>query len=184
VTSHDRLQHVAQAMLPQLDSAYNLARWLVRDAALAEEAVRDAYVRAAESALHARAAGTSEPAWLLGFVRASCHARLDRDNTGSVGLSPDAIDGDADRGDAGTPTGRTSQDGNVIDGTLAALPVRWRECIVLHDIEGLSYADLARIIDVPLGTVVSRLVDARRALRQVCALEAPAILQEAVEVGD
>jgi RNA polymerase sigma factor (sigma-70 family) len=152
VNTEDPLQTSGQALLPQLDAAYNLARWLVRDASLAEDAVREGYLRAARSfSSPRRSDGACGRTWLLGFVRESCHARLDRDSAERFDAPTDAV-------------GR--RDGNGIDAALAALPVPWRECIVLHDIEGLSYADLARVVDVPLGTVMARLVDARRALWQ------------------
>jgi RNA polymerase sigma factor (sigma-70 family) len=175
VNPQDQLQKSGQALLPQLDAAYNLARWLVRDAALAEDAVREAYLRAARSfAPHARSDNASGRTWLLGFVRESCHARLDRDSAEPIGSATD----DAD---TGHPPRRRMGGGVSMDCALAALPVPWRECIVLHDIEGLSYADLAQVIDAPLGTVMSRLGDARRALRQNCTTTLPPItLQPAV----
>jgi RNA polymerase sigma-70 factor, ECF subfamily len=154
VNTQNPPQHSGQALLPQLDAAYNLARWLVRDAALADDAVREAYSRAARSfASPSRPSHASGRAWLLGFVRESCHARLGADSAEAPRSTGPAI---------------------AVDDALAALPVAWRECIVLRDIEGLSYADLAQIIDIPVGTVMARLVDARRALRQGCAIDASA----------
>ena len=147
-------------MLAHLDAAYNLACWLIRDATAAGDAVREAYRLASQDA-GSRSRGRCERAWLLGLVRAACHARLGRRSGSGVEGRADAESPDTLRDDA--PASSTAVTG--VDGAIAALPLTLRECIVLRDIEGLSYATVARIVDAPVGTVQSRLMRARNALQ-------------------
>ena len=154
-----------QAILPHLDAAYNLARWLVRDPAAAEDIVQDAVLRALQYFASFR--GGDGRAWLLQIVRNTAWSTLRARRAGTeVPLGEDDGPGmdvpDPAPGPEATLARR--QDLARLEAALAALPVELRECLVLCELEQLSYKDIARITQVPIGTVMSRLWRARRAL--------------------
>lgn len=152
-------------VLPHLDSAYNLARFLTRDADAADDIVQDAMLRAFR-AFHGFRGG--EPrAWLLAIVRNGvrdwAQARH-RDRMRFETLSPEAEEG-TDIPDAGQPT---PEDHLVVDSEarrirslVEALPVAFREVLVLREFEDLSYRQIAEIAGIPIGTVMSRLARGR-----------------------
>ena len=162
-----------QIMLPHLDAAYNLARWLVRDASIAEDVVQDAYERACK--YFAAFRGGSGRAWLLQIVRNAAYSTLKargsewRSRSAAEWL-PTAEDGvDMDMPDSSPGPEATlaqRQDLAALDDALNALPVAWRECLILREVEELSYKEMARIMEVPIGTVMSRLSRARQALQR------------------
>jgi RNA polymerase sigma-70 factor (ECF subfamily) len=151
----------AAALLPHLDAAFTLARWLLRDRAAAEDAVQEGVLRALTYAASHR--GDNPRAWLLRIVRNAAHDRLARDRGRREQPLEDA---EALHDPAPDPeaalAGREGAD--RLTAALAALPAELRECIVLRELEDLSYRDIARITDVPVGTVMSRLFRARQAL--------------------
>ena len=156
-----------QAVLPHLDAAYNLAHWLVRDATLAEDVVQDAVVRALDHFGGYR--GGDARAWLLRITRnAAYDALAARKRAGDAGLDVAAPGGPAGQvaDPADGPEAALDRHEGVaqLGRALAALPADLRECLVLHELEGLSYKDIATIAGVPIGTVMSRLWRARRAL--------------------
>jgi RNA polymerase sigma-70 factor (ECF subfamily) len=139
-----------------------LARWILRNEHDAEDAVQDAYLRAFRNFSKFRG-GDGRP-WLLTVVRNTCYSRL-RQARGEVhdafdetvhGLE-DAPAGAADRSIAGVGS-------EMLREAMEALPEPMREIIVLHDVEGLAYRDIAEVTAAPLGTVMSRLSRARRRL--------------------
>jgi RNA polymerase sigma-70 factor, ECF subfamily len=155
---------LAAALLPHLDAAMSLARWLLRDRAAAEDAVQDALVRALTYGASHR--GDNPRAWLLRIVRNTAHDRLARERgrqegplEEAGGLHDPAPDPEA------VLAGREGAD--RLASALAALPAELRECLVLREIEELSYRDIARITEVPVGTVMSRLFRARQALSRL-----------------
>jgi RNA polymerase sigma factor (sigma-70 family) len=160
-----------QAILPHLDAAYNLARWLVRDPATAEDVVQDACLRALQYFSSFR--GDDARAWLLQIVRNASYVTLKaqrngkeisgvgHDTEGSPGLDVPDPNPDPEAVLA------HQQDLECLDTALAALPVELRECLVLCELEQLSYKEIARITQVPIGTVMSRLWRARRMLTRV-----------------
>ena len=155
----------AASVLPHLDAAYNLARWLVRDAHDAQDVVQDALVRALRHFDGFRG-GDPRP-WLLAIVRNAAFAWLSARRPGEVEVPDDELD-------AALATGAPPSDPESlairhaerreIDAAIAALPIVFREAVVLRELEELSYRDIARITDVPIGTVMSRLSRARRLL--------------------
>jgi len=162
-----------QVVLPHLDAAYNLARWLVREPAAAEDVVQDAVLRALQ--YFASFGGGDARAWLLQIVRNTAYSALKRPVGGvalSLGSSDDA-DGDGvgldvpDPGPGPEAVLAERQDLAMLDAALAALPVELRECLVLCELEQLSYKEIARITQVPVGTVMSRLWRARKALMRL-----------------
>ncbi len=163
-----------QAILPHLDAAYNLARWLVRDPSAAEDIVQDAVLRALQYFASFR--GGDGRAWLLQIVRNTSYAALKTRHTGTE-VSLGSGTGEADREGFGmdvpdpgpSPEAMLAerQDLARLDTALAALPIELRECLVLCELEELSYKDIARITQVPIGTVMSRLWRARRMLMRL-----------------
>jgi RNA polymerase sigma factor (sigma-70 family) len=156
-------------VLPHLDAAYNLARWLLRDDSVAEDAVQEACLRAYRHFASLR--GDDARPWLLGIVRHTCFTLLERRRSGheEAGYDDDALDRlhGGDDSVASNPAAAAQQrsDRQRIDAAIRALNPLLREVIVLRELEDLAYADIARIIDVPIGTVMSRLARAREKLR-------------------
>ncbi len=152
----------AAAVLPHLDAAYNLARWLVRDA---QDVVQDALVRALRHFDGFRG-GDPRP-WLLAIVRNAAFAWLGARRPGETQVPDDELDAalavDAPPSDPEALAIRRAER-REIDAAIAALPLAFREAVVLRELEELSYRDIARITDVPIGTVMSRLSRARHLL--------------------
>ena len=155
----------AAAVLPHLDAAYNLARWLVRDAHDAQDVVQDALVRALRHFDGFRG-GDPRP-WLLAIVRNAAFAWLGSRRPGDVDVPDDELDAalavGAPPSDPESLAIRRAER-REIDAAIAALPIAFREAVVLRELEELSYRDIARITDVPIGTVMSRLSRARHLL--------------------
>ncbi len=147
--------------IPHMDAAYNLARWLVRDDHDAQDVVQEAYLRAFKYAAGFR---SGDPrAWILAIVRNVAFTWLTRNR----GADPPAeFDEQVHSGtveETGLETDSVRKaDGAMIRAALTDLPVEFREVIVMRDIEGLSYKEIAHAADVPIGTVMSRLARARR----------------------
>ena len=162
-----------RVMLPHLDAAYNLARWLVRDPSIAEDIVQDAYERACK--YFAAFRGGSGLGWLLHIVRNAAYSTLNAQRQRmEVSLSSGMRAADEDGVDMDIPDSHPGPEATLaqrrdlaaLDDALNALPVAWRECVILREVEALSYKEMARIMDVPIGTVMSRLSRARQALQR------------------
>ena len=169
----------ARIALPHLDAAYSLARWLVRDPAAAEDVVQDAMVRALDYFASFR--GENPRAWLLRIVRNVALTRLEqggRVRTESLEAEPGgAHEHIADAAPDPEVVVAHSEDMTQLEQMLGALPADLRECLVLREIEEMSYRDIARVTGVPVGTVMSRLFRARErllALGRTAAREAAA----------
>ncbi len=152
-------------MLPHLDAAYDLARWLLRHEQDAEDCVQEAYLLAFRA--FGRFRGGDGRAWLLAIVRNACYSRLRRTRREEPAVAFD----EELHGAGGEPAGRadfwTRADvREALDGALARLPPEFREVLVLHELEGLAYKEIAAVAAIPLGTVMSRLARARARLRQ------------------
>jgi RNA polymerase sigma factor (sigma-70 family) len=158
--SHRRFEEV---VLPHLDAAFNYARWLTRNEADAEDVVQDAYVRALR--FYASLRGDNARAWLLTIVRHTWYGRFrPRDSSHQTtvfdemnnertaeGLDPEALL-------------LQRQTVDEVRAALEELPVDFREVIVLRELEGLSYKEIAGVAGVPIGTVMSRLARGRERL--------------------
>jgi len=147
-----------------LESAYNLARWLVRDRALADDVVQDAMLRALRYYHGFR--GENARAWLLQIVRNVAMTRLKR---GGEETAVDANSASAALESAhdGPETALMRQDEQrLLHDLLEGLPVELRECLILREIEELSYKEIARVVGAPIGTVMSRLWRGRKLLVQ------------------
>jgi len=150
--------------MPHLGAAYNLARWLTRNEHDADDLVQDAYLRAFRGFDGYR--GGDPRAWLLRIVRNACYTWLAGRRTDPAGTSaiddPDELAGD----DAGGPEAATirASDALAVQRALGALPAEFREVVVLRELEDCSYKEIAEIVGVPLGTVMSRLARGRKHL--------------------
>jgi RNA polymerase sigma-70 factor (ECF subfamily) len=150
-------------MLPHLDAAYNLARWLVGSAHDAEDAAQEACLRAITyfDSFH----GEDGRTWLLAIVRHACYDWL-RKNRGSLHLRADPEELDAAPDTAPNPetVQLRNADRNMVREALEALPADYREVLVLRELEGMSYREIAKVTDSPIGTVMSRLARGRKRL--------------------
>jgi len=177
----ERQQRFAARVLPHLGAAYNLARWLVRDGHDAEDVVQDAMLRALRHFDGLR--GEPRP-WLLAIVRNAAFSWLAARRPQEVALDGDAFDAALAAHAAGASASGAAPAGDPealaiaraerreIDAAIAALPLVFRETLVLRELEELPYRDIARITDVPIGTVMSRLSRGRSLL--AAALRSPA----------
>jgi len=155
-------------VLPHLDAAYNLARWLTRDPHDAEDVVQDACVRGLRYLASMR--DGEARAWFLTIVR---HATYDwlgrhRDRGDGAEIAEIAADADAEPPRCAERRG----DSRALAQAIDALALPYREVIVLRELEELSYHEIATIAAIPIGTVMSRLARARALLRRSPALHA------------
>jgi len=153
-----------EVVLPHLDAAFNYARWLTKNDADAEDVLQDASVRALRFFSSLRSENAR--AWLLTIVRNTWYGRFPRRAGGSVTTVTDEDTTD-NRADVSLdPEAQLIQQQTVesVRRALEALPTDFREVLVLRELEGLSYKEIAAIVGVPLGTVMSRLARARERL--------------------
>ena len=169
MTSHSRFE---EQVLPHLDAGYNLARWLTRDAQDAEDVVQDACLRAMQYAGGLRAGDAR--AWFLTIVRHACYDWFKRNRPPEV-VQDDgsAIEGAVDN-DALSPEQAAVRgaEARALADAVATLPLPYREVLILRELEELSYKEIARIADIPMGTVMSRLARARALLQRSPVLQA------------
>lgn len=171
----DRSSRFALRVLPHLSSAYRLARWLTRSHEDAEEVVQDACLNAFRARDDLR--GADARAWLLAIVRHASYALLrQRQQLPAHEPWDDETDDPGQRTvhDDGLVVSDPQmlllrrEDAARLNAAVAALPTIFREVLVLREFEGMSYAEIAALIGVPTGTVMSRLARARRQL--LCSL--------------
>lgn len=164
----EKTDHFMEMALPHLDSAYNIAFWLMRDKSSAEDVVQEALLRALT--YFQSFDGRNARAWLLQIVRNTAYATLrQRHPAGTVFLDEmsDAMDARTELADpAANPEMQLIQDRDCqqLQDLLMKLPLELRDCVVLKELEGLSYKEIAAITEVPIGTVMSRLWRARQLL--------------------
>jgi RNA polymerase sigma-70 factor (ECF subfamily) len=158
-----------EVVLPHLDAGYRLARWLTGRSHEAEDLLQEASLRAFRY-LHTFTGGNGR-AWFLRIVRNTCYQWRVRASQAVTDVFDELLHS------AAQPTGdpeallARAEGSALIERALDELPLRFRELLVLREIEGLSYRELAEIGGIPIGTVMSRLSRARHALHQ--ALTAP-----------
>jgi len=154
--------------LPHLSAAYNLARWLVHNQHDAEDLVQEAYLRAFK--FFSGYYGGDSRAWLLTIVRNTCYTWLQQNR--ALRLA-DPIEDKLDEVglDYADPEMllRQSVDAQIVRHALQDLPVEFREIVVMREMEGLSYKEIANIVDIPIGTVMSRLARGRKRLHALLA---------------
>jgi RNA polymerase sigma-70 factor (ECF subfamily) len=164
----EKLARFEQVVLPHLDAAHNLARWLTRNDHDAEDVVQEAYLRAFRffGSFH----GVDGRAWLLAIVRNTCYTWLEKNRPPepTVSFDEELHSGAATSFVPEAPMVRDEQ-GETLRQALDELPREFREVIVLRELEGLPYKEIATITGVPLGTVMSRLARGRERLQQCLA---------------
>ncbi len=159
-----------ETALPHLDAAYTLARHLLRNEDDAEDVVQDAYLRALRHFGGYR--GGDMRAWLLTIVRRTCYSWLRRHKMDVLSTEFDeAVHADS----------RTVEDPeeemlrgalrDALDQAIEGLPVEFREVVILREVQGLSYAEIAEVVGIPVGTVMSRLSRARQRLQRALPVE-------------
>jgi RNA polymerase sigma factor (sigma-70 family) len=166
VTSDTTRRLFAEHVLPHLDDALSLARWLTGNATDAEDVAQEACMRALKAL--ERGPADNARAWLLAITRNTAFTWLARNRPKAIVLTADP------ETDAGTPETEPSQapdaaliaaaDAASLEAALAELPMMFRETLVMREIDGLSYREIAEVTGVPVGTVMSRLARARRLL--------------------
>lgn len=163
-------QRFRDAALPHIDAVYTLARYLLREPADADDAVQECYLRALRHFDTFR--GEDIKPWLLAILRNVCHVEFKRRSR--VVLYD--VNAEAENPEGAIPMWQTVQENpeaelvqkseaRTMQELVAALPEAFREVIVLREIEDLSYREIADALDVPVGTVMSRLARARAMLR-------------------
>jgi RNA polymerase sigma-70 factor (ECF subfamily) len=154
------------ALLPHLDAAYNLARWLARDERDAEDVVQEAYLRAFKH-FDSFKGGDARP-WLLAIVRNTYYTWIQRNRLPEVAIPFEEA---TDTHVSDVPDPETllviETDRQILRRALRKLPAEFREVIVLREFEELSYKQIAEVAQVPVGTVMSRLARARKRLAQL-----------------
>ena len=154
-----------QEVLPHLDAAYNLARWLTRNQQDAQDVVQEAYLRAFR--FFPSFQGGEARAWLMKIVRNTCYTWLHANRR-----LKDAAEFDENVFPAASSSRNPEQivlqdeSGTLLRTALEALPPSFREVFVLRELEGMSYREIADVTGMPQGTVMSSLSRARRGLRQ------------------
>jgi RNA polymerase sigma factor (sigma-70 family) len=164
IANHTSRTNFDEVVLPHLDAAFRLARWLTRNEHDAEDAVQEASLRAFRSLR--TFSGVNSRAWFLRIVRNTCY--------GSLGRRPqqraDVFDEEQHSGRELAMTPETlmlqAADALLIEQAMHDLPDRFRELLVLREIEGLSYKELASVFGIPMGTVMSGLSRARQAFHR------------------
>jgi RNA polymerase sigma-70 factor, ECF subfamily len=154
------------AVLPHLNAAYNLARWLVRNPHDAEDLVQEAYLRAFK--FWGGYQGGDARAWLLKIVRNTCYTFLEKSRSAKWKEEFDEVRHASESPQADPEASLlASAESALVRDTLERLPVNFREALILRELEGLSYREIADVMQVPIGTVMSSLARGRARLREL-----------------
>jgi len=155
-----------ETLLPHLNAAYNLARWLTRNPDDAEDIVQEAYLRAFRffGGFH----GSDGRSWFLTIVRNISYTWLKQNR--SLELVTTEFDDKLYLNESGAPDPETSQvlksQSEIVLAAVEKLPLEFREVIVLRELEELSYKEISHMLNIPIGTVMSRLARARKRLQK------------------
>ena len=165
MVDYNHLPPFEDALLPHFDTAYNLARWLTRNDQDAQDVVQEAYLRAFRFFPAFR--GGDAHAWIMKIVRNTCYTWLNENRPLQSASEFDE--------NAFLPVSRSSSpeevllqndSGTLVRKALEALPTHFREVLVLRELDGMSYKEIAEITGMAAGTVMSTLSRARGRLRQ------------------
>ena len=170
VTNDDARRRFAEVVVPHLDDAYALARWLAGNGADAEDIVQDAALRAYRGI--SGYVGGNARAWTLTVVRNCAYTWLAKNRPKALVFTDNIEEaervGMAALGPPETATPEADmiarQDGARLTAAIGELPVPFREVLVLREVQGLAYREIAELMNVPIGTVMSRLARARKLL--------------------
>ena len=154
-----------QTMLPHLDAAHNLARWLLRNEQDAQDVVQEAYLRAFKSfsGFH----GSNGRAWLLTIVRNTSYTLLKKNRAVDLSTTFDEEIHASDH-ESASPAAilEHAEDAELIGKAMDELPAEFREIVILRHQESSSYKEISEILGIPPGTVMSRLARARGKLKE------------------
>jgi RNA polymerase sigma-70 factor (ECF subfamily) len=165
LNEQDKLARFEQCIMPHMDAAYNLARWLAGNDADAQDVVQEACLRAFKFFGGFR--GGDGRSWLLRIVRNSFYDWLRQQRRGELATPFDEEVHDAPTGSPAPDAALLEKaDKEVMHQAIEALPVEYREVLVMRELEGLAYKEIAEVAELPIGTVMSRLARAREQLRQ------------------
>ena len=165
VDDPERARLFEEAVLPHLDAAYNLARWLAGNDHDAQDVAQEASLRAFKFFGSFR--GENARAWLLTIVRNTFYTwlRKNRPQEKMVEMDDEALDIEDSTANVQAVHPQFA-DADAVRAAIAQLPLEFREMVVLREMEGLSYKEIADLADVPIGTVMSRLARARKLLQK------------------
>lgn len=157
----EKTRRFAVLVMPHISAAYNLARWLVHETADAEDVVQEACLRAFRFIEGFR--GEDGRAWFLAIVRNTSYTWLRQNRAREMTVPFDELA----LTDGPDPENVVLQkiDSQLLRKSMQRLPIEYREVIVLRDVEGMSYKDIAKAVEIPVGTVMSRLARGRRYLQ-------------------
>ena len=161
----DKRMRFEEVMLPHMDAAFNLARWLTRNDSDAQDVAQEAYLRAFKFFTGFR--GDNSRSWLLQIVRNTFYTWLEKNRREEAVITFDETIEDLQSGAAAPDTRMVEEaDSEALRQAIEALPVEFREVLVMRELEGMAYKEIAYVADLPLGTVMSRLARARLQLRK------------------
>jgi RNA polymerase sigma-70 factor (ECF subfamily) len=165
VEEHERAALFERTVLPHLDAAYNLARWLAGNDHDAQDVAQEASLRAFKFFGSFR--GDNARAWLLSIVRNTFYTwlRKNRRSEKMVEINDETLEIEDSLTNL-EPVNPRFEDAEAVRRAIADLPVEFREIVILREMEGFSYKEIADLADVPIGTVMSRLARARRLLQK------------------
>ena len=159
----------AEVVLPHLDEAYGLARWLTGNRADAEDVVQDGCLRAFRGI--AGFTGGNARAWVLTIVRHAAYVWMRKNRPSAILIVEDVEAIERQQTNSAAPVGETPEaaliakvESQRLEAAISALPAPFRETLVLRELQGLSYREIAAVTQVPVGTVMSRVARARRRL--------------------
>jgi RNA polymerase sigma-70 factor (ECF subfamily) len=180
VSGNDDHTRFADTVMPYLADAYGLARWITGSRADAEDVVQEACLRALRAI--GGFAGGNARAWTLTIVRNTAYTWLNKNRPAAIVGVDDLEAVERKQRGADLSASRTADpeaeliakaDAARLEAAITALPAPFRETLVLRDLQGLDYREIAAITDVPVGTVMSRLARARRRLIDTIGLGEP-----------
>jgi RNA polymerase sigma-70 factor (ECF subfamily) len=165
-----RAKRFEEVLLPHLDAAYNLARWITRDDHDAEDVVQEAFMRALRYFDSLK--GLQARGWILGIVRNTAYTWLEKNRPAEIVTVEDQDLGDiAAAQESFVPDGNPevialrTANARLVNQAIEAMPLPYREVLVMREIEDMSYREIAEVANLPIGTVMSRLSRARELLR-------------------
>jgi RNA polymerase sigma factor (sigma-70 family) len=171
LSARDANARFAEIVLPHLDDAYGLARWLTGNRADAEDVVQDGSLRAFRAI--AGFTGGNARAWVLTIVRHAAYVWMRKNRPTAIFMVEDLEAVERQQANSSAPDADTPEtmliaktESKQLEAAIAALPAAFRETLVLRDLQGLSYREIAAVTQVPVGTVMSRLARARGRLMQ------------------
>jgi RNA polymerase sigma-70 factor, ECF subfamily len=162
---HDKAPDFERVVLPHLDAAYNLAHWLVRNPADAEDVVQEACLRAVKFFGGYR--GGESRAWLLRIVRNTAYSFLEKKRPAELSDEFDELlhVPDSVQSSSAEDGLLRANEADLLRAALEALPVGLREALILRELEELSYKQIADVMEIPIGSVMSSLARGRERLR-------------------